>query len=446
MSVVLRAPVVNRRLLRLLQDKRARRAALLVALWVPAVVILVVVREVLLPFLLALLLAYVIAPLVRSLSALDFNGRSLPRWASVLVLYSAFAALLYVGGAIFVPQIYRELARLAKDGTELLNQLDDANIARLGGRLEAFFDRYNLPVRIVTPAGGDGIPPGALEELRGIAANGNGDPRQGKEIAIDLVEVTQGLVRDAKAWLRTESSLVFGQLQRVVTTVVAFIFRTFLVLMLTAFIAADTERILNFLFSLTPVSDRGKLRELLSRIDRGLSGVVRGQLTICLINGVLTLVGLLLLKVKFAFLLATVAAVFSLVPIFGSILSTIPIVVVALSSGASTAALALLWIVGIHAIEANLLNPKIMGDAAKIHPALVVLALIVGEHFYGIVGALLAVPLMSILVTIFKAARTRAMQLDAEIAAEESTTPPAADGRYGSRRRSPRMRGEHASP
>jgi putative heme transporter len=429
---------------------------------VPAIIILVVVREVLLPFMLALLLAYVVAPLVRALSARSFAGRSLPRWGSVLVLYAAFAGILWLGGALFVPQIYRELTKLAKDGTELLNQLDDANIARLGARLEDFFERYSLPVRIVTP-GVDPIDvnplaipeigelrrieaaprdPGALGEPDTLARF-DGSDGHGREISINLVEVTQGLVRDAKTWLRAQASLLFGQLQRVVTGIVAFIFKTFLVLMLTAFIVADSERILSFFFSLTPVSDRGKLRELLARIDRGLSGVVRGQLTICLINGVLTLIGLLLLKVKFAFLLATVAAVFSLVPIFGSILSTIPIVIVALSSGLSTAALALFWIVGIHALEANLLNPKIMGDAAKIHPALVVLALIIGEHFYGIVGALLAVPLMSILVTIFKAARTRAMQLDAEIAAEERQhAAPAPAGRP----RGPRLRREHPSP
>ncbi len=57
-----------------------------------------------------------------------------------------------------------------------------------------------------------------------------------------------------------------------------------------------------------------------------------------------------------------------------------------------TALWVLLWIVGIHQIEANLLNPKIIGVAAKIHPVLVVLALIIGEHFFGLWGALLAVP------------------------------------------------------
>ena len=59
------------------------------------------------------------------------------------------------------------------------------------------------------------------------------------------------------------------------------------------------------------------------------------------------------------------------------------------------------WIIVIHLVEANFLNPKIMGDAAKIHPVLVVFALIAGEHSYGLVGALFAVPVASIIQTIF---------------------------------------------
>lgn len=406
---------MNRRIARLLADKKNRRAALLVALWLPAVIALVAVREVLLPFLIALLIAYVIAPLVRRISAVTVAGRQLPRWGAVIVLYAAFAGVLYLFASIFVPQLYREAVKLAKEGTELVNDLDDRRIAQIGQQVEVWFERYSVPVQIVTP--GDDHSAGT----RGLT--------------IDIVTVTQDLVRDARAALFAESKRLLAQIQAVVSWVLRFVFQTFLVLMLTAFIAADTERIFAFAFSITPLRDRSSLSDLLVRIDRGLSGVVRGQLTICLINGALTLVGLLLLKVKFAFLLGTVAAVFSLVPIFGSILSTIPIVIVALSGGFNLAVLALVWIVAIHALEANLLNPKIMGDSAKIHPALIMLALIVGEHYYGIVGALLAVPIMSIVVTIFKAARQKAMELDAEIDPPEPTTLPPQPALSASRKR-----------
>lgn len=423
---------MNRRLLHWISDKRAQRAGLLVLLWVPALAILLLVREVLLPFLLAFALAYVIAPPVRWLSRQRVGGRSLPRWAAVLVLYGITAVVLFVGGRIFVPQLYKELTRLGGEASLAFHRLSDDTIAEKAVDLELWIQRNDLPIHIVTAedeveAGHDdaGRAPGVVygPALAPLASLPRSSLNAAPAFNVDVVAAVQELIRDAKNLARDKAIAVVSQLQSIVAGALRFVFATFLVLMLTAFIVADTDRMTTFVFTITPVRDRATLQQLLDRIDHGLSGVVRGQLTICLINGVLTLVGLLLLKVKFAFLLATVAAVFSLVPIFGSIMSTIPIVIVAVSSGASTAVLAVLWIVGIHALEANLMNPKIMGDAAKIHPVLVVLALVIGEGFYGLAGALFAVPLMSVMVTIWKAARARAIVLDEEIAAAETSAP-----------------------
>jgi predicted PurR-regulated permease PerM len=101
-----------------------------------------------------------------------------------------------------------------------------------------------------------------------------------------------------------------------------------------------------------------------------------------------------------------VAGMMSLIPIFGSILSSVPIVIVALVSGDQgidvfRGVAMTLWIIGIHFIEANLLNPKIIGTAAKIHPVLVIFSLFLGEHAYGLVGALLAVPVLSAISVVF---------------------------------------------
>jgi predicted PurR-regulated permease PerM len=136
-------------------------------------------------------------------------------------------------------------------------------------------------------------------------------------------------------------------------------------------------------------------------MDEGLSGVVRGQLVICGINGVLSAIGFAIVGLKYWPVMALVAAVFSAVPIFGSIASAVPAVAIGLTQGLGTAVFVLAWILGIHQLEANLLNPKIMGDAAKIHPVLVIFSLLAGEHFFHVVGALLAVPVMSIAQTVF---------------------------------------------
>jgi predicted PurR-regulated permease PerM len=66
-----------------------------------------------------------------------------------------------------------------------------------------------------------------------------------------------------------------------------------------------------------------------------------------------------------------------------------------------TGLLMLAWILLIHFIEGNILNPKIIGKSAEIHPILVILALMAGQKTYGIFGALIAVPIFSILQTTF---------------------------------------------
>src|SRR5260221_6851507 len=101
----------------------------------------------------------------------------------------------------------------------------------------------------------------------------------------------------------------------------------------------------------------------------------------------------------------------SIIPIFGLILSAVPAVALALTQSFGTALGVLLWIVGIHQLEANFLNPKIIGDSAKIHPVLVVFSLLVGEHFFQIAGALFAVPCMSIAQTVFLHFRETTMGL-----------------------------------
>jgi predicted PurR-regulated permease PerM len=190
------------------------------------------------------------------------------------------------------------------------------------------------------------------------------------------------------------------------------------------------ERILGFFESLVRPKSRGSFRELLARIDRGLSGVVRGQIVICFVNGVLSAIGFAAVGLKYWPVLALVATVLSLIPIFGSILSSIPAVALGLTQSPGTAVFVLLWIIGIHQLEANLLNPKIMGDAAKIHPVLVVFSLLAGEHFFGVFGALLAVPTMSIAQSVFIHVRRQVQSRDPEMANEPvGSLPPAAPPR-----------------
>jgi predicted PurR-regulated permease PerM len=374
---------------------RAQLLAVTALVWAMILVVFFAAWEALLPFVLAALAAYVIDPLIARLVRLRIGGRPIPRWGAVIVVFLFLSVGVYVLAVSIVPQIYREAVRGLLEAREFLAGVGPEKVDGWARQIDAFMQRYGIPVDVLP-----------------------GDGRTGARIQVDLAAGIADVLRDASSALRGRLGDVVALSRALLAATVKTIFFFVLLFMLTAFISMDAPRIVRFTESLVPASWRGDLRRLLHGIDAGLAGVVRGQLTIMLVNGVLTLIGLLLLEIPFAFALAALATLLYVVPIFGTILSSIPIVLLALTSGGSSrGALALAWILGIHALEAYVLNPKIMGTATRIHPVLIVLALVIGERSFGIVGALLAAPVASVVVAVFRFLQRKLVELEERSAA-----------------------------
>ncbi|HVZ87600.1 MAG TPA: AI-2E family transporter [Polyangia bacterium] len=400
------------------------------------VLVVFIFREVVLPFLFAILVAYILAPLVDRFSRLRVGGKPFPRAAAVIILYVNIIAALSLFIGYFVPKLSGDFARLFREAPELFAKANREWLPRAGAWVDHHFGpeasqgegSEDVITGPVTPSPPRGI---VLEPLAGgrfhvdldalsfeLRPTGDGRYLLAPQHAEESLPRGGKWERSIKQWLSERVKSTEGESQRAleygkkfIGAVVTGIGRLFLVLMVAAFILVDLGRIQEFLRSLVPDQYQGDYDRIAAGIDRGLAGVIRGQLLICSINGAFTYVGLWLFHVKYALLLAGIAATMSLVPIFGSIMSSVPIVAIALISSGTfdlrQGLFVLGWIIGIHLLEANFLNPKIMGDAAKIHPVLVVFALIAGEHSYGLVGALFAVPVASIIQTIFMYYRRR---------------------------------------
>jgi len=385
---------------------RARLYALVALLWLVALGAVAVSWKVLLPFVLAALAAYVLDPVIVAIGRLRPAGRTLPRWTAVLLVYALVGGLLYFTAVSVVPQVYKEAVRGLTQARDFLAGLTPDRIDEYAGAVDAFLKRYGIPLDVVPDQEGEG-----------------------SRVTVDLAGAFAAALSNLSGTLTARLGDVLGLTQALVAGAVRAIFFVVLLLMLTFFISVDAPRIVGFGETMLPRQWRGDYRSIVRGIDAGLAGVVRGQLTIMLINGALTLAGLLLLRIPFAFALAALATVLYVVPIFGTILSSIPIVLLALTQGLSKGLLALAWILGIHALESYFLNPKIMGDASRIHPVLIVLALVAGEHWYGIAGALLAVPVASVVVAVFNFLHRRAVEMDEQLAraaAAPLVPPPAA--------------------
>lgn len=203
-----------------------------------------------------------------------------------------------------------------------------------------------------------------------------------------------------------ESSTQYaGSALTFIQNAIAFVINTFvqliLVFMLAAFISIDSPRLMKQIRGLfeNNEGEAKKFDDFKARLSRGLSGVVRGQLIICAINGTLTGLGLWAFGVDFSLLLGFIAGTLSIVPIFGTIISTIPAVLLGLVQGPITAFLVLGWILVVHFIDTNFFTPKIVGSSANLHPVVIIFALLAGQFAAGVLGLILAVPTASVLQT-----------------------------------------------
>jgi len=378
-------------------------------LWASIALVLALFHHVLLPFGGAVLIAYVAEPIVRWLSGRRIGRFQIPRGVAIVGLFAALLLAIYGFSLIALPQLYRETARLTVEIREFAASLTPQRIAEFSEAAHRWLAERGIPVSLTDSTRATPVSP----EISALA-EGADESLGGARLVVDLDQALRDAIAAGTEWLRTHVLELFHFSQRIVSRLVGGVFMFFFMLMVAGFLLMDSDRTMRFVRALAPPEWRPGFSEMLGRIDVKLSGAVRGQMVICLVNGLLTLIGLLLFDVKFAFVLASIATVLTFIPIFGTVISTIPIVLVALTQSLSTAAAALLWVLGIHALEAYLLNPKILGTAAKIHPALISFAILAGERTFGFAGALFAVPVASVFLGTFEHFRQKARALDGE--------------------------------
>jgi putative heme transporter len=337
---------------------------LLIGFGAVVLLLLYFVREVLLPFVLSGVFVYLLAPAVDYLSSKSIGKFKLSRGLSVVLVFMGFVTGLGLLILLVLPPVYQEVLKIANETPAQIEHFRLVTLPNWTQRLEALSLRYNLDINV------EAFIEHTLENLY-----------QSARLQVDALPEN----------MRKIVEVLFSTLS------------SFLVIFIvTIFVLIDLPRIKSTLLQMVPVYYRDSVTSLMKSIDRDLSGTIRGQLLICVINGTLTTLGLLMLNVKFAITIGFIAGVFSLIPVFGAVISTIPAVLIALTQSIWTALAVVGVIIIIHLIEANMLNPKILGHTVELHPAVIIFAIIVGEHFFGAMGLLFGVPVAAIVRSVLR--------------------------------------------
>lgn len=180
------------------------------------------------------------------------------------------------------------------------------------------------------------------------------------------------------------------------------VFHFLLVLILTPIFAfyllVDLPHLKRVAEGLIPDAARPEILVLARRMNAAVGGFFRGQLAVALIVGVLCSLGLLIIGLPFWLLIGMVAGFFNMIPLVGPYIGGIPALVIALTTKEPITALwVVLIMVAVQQIDNHFISPIVMHRVVKLHPVLVMLALLLGGTLGGFFGLLVAVPTAAIL-------------------------------------------------
>ncbi|WP_433023263.1 AI-2E family transporter [Kribbella sp. CA-294648] len=368
----------------------ARVEPVVVPRWVQAVVVAVALFAVTMlaraaaPVLVLFLIAAVLALIINPMVVLLERGR-VPRGLAIGVVFVAFFAVLAGAVALLVRPVAAQVSEFQSDLPRLIGSAN-ASLADL----QRWLDERGIGIQVKRPG------ETALETLQASILRGSGD----------VVAFTRDLV----------------------TMIVEAGFKLILILVIAIYMLLYGQQIGALARDLMPSGDGSIEDDYPVRIQRAVSGYVRGQLTFSFIMGLSAGISLWLFGVFGIFPAGKTYAVFfgvfyglmELIPYLGPVLGATPALLVALFQGEPLTALWLLILfIVLQQLEGHIVAPQVFSHTLRINPLIVLFSLLLGGHLHGITGALIALPLAAV-------ARETAIYLRRHLMMEPWGTPTAA--------------------
>ncbi len=313
----------------------------------------------------AAILAFLIEPLLRW----SVDRLHAPRWLAVTITYLIVAAIAF-GAVLILPiMLIGSIAQI--DFTEFMADLD-AWLTDLANQL-------------------------STKEFLGIDLSGLSTVGE----ATGEAATSPGLWDPGTLLAGFQEAL--SAAAGVLGVFVGLISSIFFVIIIAIYLSVDSGRLISPLPNLVAERDKSEVTELGRRLNRAWSDYIRGQGVMVLVIGFTTFIVTWLLGLPGALFLGVIAGLLEVIPTFGPIIATIPAVVIALIQGStrfdmSNFVFALIVIVAyilIQQLESNIIAPKVMGHSVKLPPIVVLISITAAYQVAGILGAILAVPVVA---------------------------------------------------
>lgn len=216
---------------------------------------------------------------------------------------------------------------------------------------------------------------------------------------------------NAKEMINKLSTIDFGKYLSIdnitgylkgVISVATGIFDVFVTIIISIYTLNERNKIMHFLRKLTSSLFKEETYEMISKYFKRTNEIffnfISGQLIDAVIIGIVTSIAMLIMKVKYATLLGFLIGLFNLIPFFGAIVAVaIAIFITICTGGVGKAIWLAIVVIILQQIDANIINPKIIGDKLQISPILVIFSVTFVGAYFGVLGMFLAVPIITML-------------------------------------------------
>lgn len=222
--------------------------------------------------------------------------------------------------------------------------------------------------------------------------------------------------KDSEIDINTIQSNIFAQLEKVatgitnnslsniintITSILSSSATVFLGLILGLYFSLDFDKIQMRIKSLIPKKHKDEGERLLHELNVMARGYVSGTLFTSLVVTFFTFIGLIISGISSPLLFAIFCGITNIIPYFGPYIGGIPTIIVAFSISPMCGIITFIVITLVQIIEGNIINPIIIGKATDIHPITIVIGLLIFQHYFGIVGMIIATPAVGAIKILF---------------------------------------------
>lgn len=159
----------------------------------------------------------------------------------------------------------------------------------------------------------------------------------------------------------------------------------------------DGRKLRQLLVAVVPEAEQEKILTFYHNVGLVLSGYIKGQLTVCFISGITVLLFFLLTGLPYAPVFAALSAIGEFIPVIGPLTASVLAISLAVNISFAKGVNAIVFFAVMFKLNHNIVYPKLVGKAIYIHPVVIMIGLLLFGHLFGIVGMMLAVPVMGIL-------------------------------------------------